>query len=146
MGPDGSTHFLPGAIQSEGSIPSRFRSSNRSATQLMASDRKAGTYSATRMRQRWISSSRSATTLPARSARYGLASPLSAHWGIEDPAAVEGTDVEKEASFVEAFKYLRNRISIFISLPIRSLDKMSLAAKLREIGHAEGATGLAKTS
>ena len=72
--------------------------------------------------------------------------PMSAHWGIEDPAAVEGTDVEKEASFVKACKYLRSRISIFISLPIRSLDKMSLAAKLREIGHAEGATGLAKKS
>ena len=66
--------------------------------------------------------------------------PMTAQWGIEDPAAVEGTDIQKEAAFVLATKYLRNRISIFVSLPIRSLDKMSLNAKLREIGQLEGAT------
>ena len=66
--------------------------------------------------------------------------PMTAHWGIEDPAAVEGTDIQKEAAFVLAARYLRNRISIFVSLPIRSLDKMSLNAKLREIGQLEGAT------
>jgi arsenate reductase len=64
--------------------------------------------------------------------------PMTAHWGIEDPAAVEGTDVEKERAFNQAFRYLRNRISVFISLPIRSLDKMALNAKLREIGQMEG--------
>ena len=62
--------------------------------------------------------------------------PMTAHWGIEDPAAVEGTDIQKEAAFVLATRYLRNRISIFTSLPIRSLDKLSLNAKLREIGAA----------
>ena len=66
--------------------------------------------------------------------------PMTAHWGIEDPAAVEGTDIQKEAAFVLATRYLRNRISIFTSLPIRSLDKMALNAKLREIGQLEGAT------
>jgi protein-tyrosine-phosphatase len=66
--------------------------------------------------------------------------PMTAHWGIEDPAAVEGTDVQKQAAFVLATRYLKTRISIFISLPIRSLDKMSLNAKLREIGQLEGAT------
>jgi protein-tyrosine-phosphatase len=66
--------------------------------------------------------------------------PMTAHWGIEDPAAVEGTDIEKEAAFVLAARYLKNRISIFINLPIRSLDKMSLNAKLREIGQLDGAT------
>ena len=66
--------------------------------------------------------------------------PMTAHWGIEDPAAVEGTAIQKEAAFVLAARYLRNRISIFTSLPIRSLDRMSLNAKLREIGHLEGAT------
>jgi arsenate reductase len=66
--------------------------------------------------------------------------PMTAHWGIEDPAAVEGTDVEKERAFVTAFKYMKNRISVFISLPIRSLDKMALGAKLREIGRLDGAT------
>jgi arsenate reductase len=66
--------------------------------------------------------------------------PMTAHWGIEDPAAVEGTDIQKEAAFNLAFRYLKNRITIFINLPIRSLDKLSLNAKLREIGALEGAT------
>jgi arsenate reductase len=66
--------------------------------------------------------------------------PMTAHWGIEDPAAVEGTSIQKEAAFVLATRYLKNRISAFTSLPIKSLDKMSLSAKLREIGALEGAT------
>ncbi len=66
--------------------------------------------------------------------------PMTAHWGIEDPAAVEGTNIQKEAAFVLAARYLRNRISAFASLPIRSLDRMALNAQLREIGQLEGAT------
>jgi arsenate reductase len=66
--------------------------------------------------------------------------PMTAHWGIEDPAAVEGTDIEKERAFALAFRYLRNRITAFIALPIKSLDQLSLRARLREIGEMEGAT------
>ena len=66
--------------------------------------------------------------------------PMTAHWGIEDPAAVTGTDIQKEAAFVLAARYLRNRITIFASLPLKSLDKLSLNAKLREIGALDGAT------
>ncbi|MFG1352558.1 MAG: ArsR family transcriptional regulator [Rhizobiales bacterium 17-65-6] len=66
--------------------------------------------------------------------------PMTAHWGIEDPAAVEGTDIQKQAAFVAAFRYLRNRISVFAALPVASLDKASLKAKLIEIGQFEGAT------
>ncbi len=66
--------------------------------------------------------------------------PMTAHWGIEDPAAVQGTDIEKEAAFVAAFRYLKNRISIFMNLPLRSIDSLSLATKLREIGRLEGST------
>ena len=66
--------------------------------------------------------------------------PATAHWGIEDPAAVEGSDLEKERAFVQAFKYLRNRIGAFISLPLASLDAGSLQAQLRQIGESEGAT------
>ena len=51
--------------------------------------------------------------------------PMTAHWGIEDPAAVEGTDIQKEKAFVAAVRYLKNRISAFSNLPIRSLDKTS---------------------
>jgi arsenate reductase (thioredoxin) len=66
--------------------------------------------------------------------------PMTAHWGIEDPAEVEGTDIEKEAAFVEAFRLLRNRITIFISLPVASINKLSLAKQLRDIGRIDGAT------
>jgi arsenate reductase len=66
--------------------------------------------------------------------------PMTAHWGIEDPAAVEGTDIEKERAFNLAFRYFKNRISVLTSLPIRSLDRMALGAKLREIGQMEGAS------
>jgi arsenate reductase len=66
--------------------------------------------------------------------------PTTAHWGIEDPALVEGTNIQKEAAFVLAARFLKNRISVFANLPIKSLDQLSLAAKLREIGTLEGAT------
>ena len=65
---------------------------------------------------------------------------MTAHRGIEDPAAVEGTDIQKEGAFVLAARRLKNRISIFTNLPIKSLDKMALNTKLREIGQLEGAT------
>jgi arsenate reductase len=60
--------------------------------------------------------------------------PMTAHWGIEDPAAVEGADLDKERAFVEAFKQMKSRISVFVNLPLTSLDKMSLQKKLRDIG------------
>jgi arsenate reductase len=66
--------------------------------------------------------------------------PMTAHWGIEDPATVEGTDIEKQRAFNLAFRYLRNRISAFTSLPLRSLDKLMIEARLREIGRMEGST------
>ena len=65
---------------------------------------------------------------------------MTAHWGIEDPARVEGTNVEKERAFAQAFRYLRNRITAFIALPIRSLDELSLTTRLKEIGRMEGAS------
>ena len=67
--------------------------------------------------------------------------PMTAHWGIEDPAAVEGSDLEKERAFVLALRYLRNRISVFASLPIKSLDEVALSNRLRDIGRMEGAIG-----
>ena len=58
----------------------------------------------------------------------------SKRWGVPDPAEAKGTDAEIRLAFADAYRLLRNRISAFISLPIRSLDKMSLQAKLSEIG------------
>jgi arsenate reductase len=66
--------------------------------------------------------------------------PMTAHWGIEDPAEVEGTDILKEAAFVEAFRLLNNRITIFTSLPMGSINQLSLAKQLRDIGRIDGAT------
>jgi arsenate reductase len=68
------------------------------------------------------------------------AQPMTAHWGVEDPAAVEGTDIDKERAFNQAFRFLRNRILAFTALPLKSLDNLSLTARLREIGKMEGAT------
>jgi arsenate reductase (thioredoxin) len=69
--------------------------------------------------------------------------PTTAHWGIEDPAAVEGSQVEKERAFNAAFRFMRNRVATFISLPFASLDAMTLGARLEEIGRQDGATALA---
>ena len=66
--------------------------------------------------------------------------PMTAHWGIEDPAAVEGTDIEKLAAFTTAFRYLKSRIGAFVNLPLRGIDKLSLGTRLREIGRSEGTT------
>jgi protein-tyrosine-phosphatase len=66
--------------------------------------------------------------------------PATAHWGIEDPKAVQGTDLKKEAAFVAAFRFLKNRISAFTALPIESIDSMAMAHHLAEIGRQEGAT------
>lgn len=60
--------------------------------------------------------------------------PLAAHWGIEDPAAVEGEDWECKAAFAQACRHLHNRISIFINLPFASLDALRLQQHLDDIG------------
>jgi protein-tyrosine-phosphatase len=69
--------------------------------------------------------------------------PMTAHWGIRDPAAVEGTPLEVAAAFQEAYRLLMKRIELFAALPIRSLDELALRARLRDIGRIEGATGKA---
>jgi len=66
--------------------------------------------------------------------------PMTAHWGIEDPAAAEGSELQKQAAFVTAFRYLRNRIDTFVNLPLRKIDRLSLGTRLREIGRSDGAT------
>jgi len=66
--------------------------------------------------------------------------PMTAHWGIEDPAAVEGTDAEKRIAFTTALRYMKLRIAAFAALPLESLERISLTAKLQEIGQLEGST------
>jgi len=60
--------------------------------------------------------------------------PMTAHWGIADPAAVEGSDADKAFAFRKAFKELETRIKLFTALPIASLDEITLGEKLRVIG------------
>ena len=60
--------------------------------------------------------------------------PIVAHWGIEDPAAVEGPDIRIEAAFVRAQRYLKNRIALLLALPIGSLDSLALTSRVRDIG------------
>lgn len=60
--------------------------------------------------------------------------PMTAHWGIPDPATVEGTDVEKSLAFREAFRSMETRIRLFLSLPLGSIDRMRLKERLDAIG------------
>ena len=65
---------------------------------------------------------------------YWPGQPMTAHWGIPDPAAVEGTDAQKWLAFRQAYKAMENRIKAFTSLPIAALDRMKLQERLNEIG------------
>lgn len=60
--------------------------------------------------------------------------PMTAHWGVADPAAATGSEADRMLAFAEAFRMLRNRIAIFVNLPIETLDQMSLQQKLKDIG------------
>jgi arsenate reductase (thioredoxin) len=60
--------------------------------------------------------------------------PMTAHWGVPDPAVVEGTEAERRLAFADAYRMLNNRISVFVNLPMSSLDRLSLQKKLDEIG------------
>lgn len=69
--------------------------------------------------------------------------PMTAHWGIPDPAAAQGTAAEIALAFDEAYKMLFRRISVFTSLPLASLDRLKLESKLKDIGRLDGATAKA---
>ena len=60
--------------------------------------------------------------------------PMTAHWGIPDPARVEGTEAEQRLAFADAYRMLNNRISVFVNLPLASLDRLALHKRLSEIG------------
>ena len=70
--------------------------------------------------------------------------PMTAHWGIPDPAAATGTDAEIAAAFNEAYRMLAHRIGIFAALPLDALDTLTLQARLRDIGRMAGATARAE--
>jgi arsenate reductase (thioredoxin) len=63
--------------------------------------------------------------------------PMTAHWGQPDPAAVEGTELDQTNAFRDAFRMLERRIEMFVSLPMASLDQLSLGKKVREIGKSQ---------
>ncbi|MGF1624199.1 MAG: arsenate reductase ArsC [Alphaproteobacteria bacterium] len=60
--------------------------------------------------------------------------PMTAHWGVPDPAAAEGSEAERRFAFADVYRMLANRISIFVNLPLKSLDRLSLQRRLDEIG------------
>jgi protein-tyrosine-phosphatase len=62
--------------------------------------------------------------------------PMTAHWGLPDPAAAEGSEAQRRLAFVDTLRMLNNRIKVFVSLPLESLDKLSLQSRLREIGRS----------
>lgn len=63
-----------------------------------------------------------------------LGQPVTAHWGVPDPAAVEGTDAQKRLAFVQAYQVLRRRIELLASLPLDKLDRAAMQARLAGIG------------
>lgn len=65
--------------------------------------------------------------------------PSIAHWSTEDPAAVEGSDLDKEQAFVRAFEFLKSRIGTFIRLPSATLEQFGIGTRLQAIGHSKGA-------
>ena len=65
--------------------------------------------------------------------------PVNAHWGVADPAAVQGTDIDTANAFRETYRMLERRILAFASLPIRSLDRLALTHEVREIGKLDHA-------
>jgi arsenate reductase (thioredoxin) len=69
--------------------------------------------------------------------------PVTAHWGVPDPAEAKGSAAEIGLAFKDAYRMLNQRIRIFVALPIRSLDQLSLQKRLKEIGRMEGATAKA---
>jgi arsenate reductase (thioredoxin) len=69
--------------------------------------------------------------------------PITAHWGVPDPAEATGSPAEIALAFKDAYRMLHQRIAAFTSLPIRSLDALSLQQRLKEIGRMEGATAKA---
>ena len=70
--------------------------------------------------------------------------PMTAHWGVPDPAEAEGSAPEIALAFKDAYRMLHQRIGVFTELPIRSLDQLSLQQRLTEIGRMDGATAKAK--
>jgi len=70
---------------------------------------------------------------------YWPGQPMTAHWGIPDPAAVEGTETEKNLAFREAFRSMERRIKLFLSLPIASIDRMRLQERVEAIGRTPDA-------
>jgi len=67
--------------------------------------------------------------------------PMTAHWGLPDPAAATGTEAEIRFAFADAMRMLTNRINIFVSLPIKSLDLLTLQKQLDAIGKTKDETG-----
>jgi arsenate reductase len=69
--------------------------------------------------------------------------PMTAHWGIPDPAAATGSPAEVALAFKDAYRMLHERLGVFTALTLRSLDQLTLQSKLKEIGRMEGATAKA---
>ena len=72
--------------------------------------------------------------------------PMTAHWGIPDPAAVEGPERKIEMAFSTAFTQMQNRIGVFLALPLKKIAVFSLNTALNEIGQMDGATGQQKSA
>ena len=82
----------------------------------------------------------------AEACPFWLGQPMTAHWGVPDPAEAKGSSAEIGLAFKDTYRMLNQRIGIFVALPIRSLDQLSLTKRLKDIGRMEGATAKAAES
>src|SRR5690606_8058701 len=98
---------------------------------------KAGTSSRYLTPLRWISSLRFATTRQASSAPYGPVNPIMAHWGFDDPSAFQGSPEKNREHFDKIFRQIANRIKIFTSLPLATLDRVAIKRELDTLGNSK---------
>ena len=88
-------------------------------------------------RRCWTSSSRVCDQAAGEVCPVWPGQPMTAHWGIDDPAAVEGSDDAKRKAFFKTYNELQRRLSILVSLPLDKLDRLTLKNRLDEIGKSK---------
>jgi hypothetical protein len=130
----GSRHTVRAVTRKAQCIRSRSNCSHGSVYARRGYVARVGRNSLVPVRRSWISSSQSAMKRLGRSVRSGPVIPITAHWGVPDPAAVEGPEEERKRAFRGAFHQLDARIRLFIALPIDKLDRMVLQRRADEIG------------
>jgi arsenate reductase len=130
LGKGRSLHTAQAATRLAASIPSPSNGARHSATTLRSYEAKAGMSLRPQMGfVITVCDDAAGEVCPVWPGK-----PLTAHWGFEDPAAVEGTEDEKRKVFDKVFRQILNRVSLFVNLPLHVLDRNSIQREMRAIG------------